>query len=294
MTTLATPETIPARYEGARGGRRLLRRLWRRKLAMAGAVVALIFILAAALAPILAPHDPTATDFGAVLQAPSATYPFGTDQLGRDVLSRLLFGARASLQAGVLATAVGVIAAVPIGLVSGYYRGWVDAAIMRVNDALVAFPFIILAVLLAAILGPSLTNAAIAIGISAVPGLVRVTRGEVLALREEDFVRSSVTSGANDLVVIGRHILPNITNTLLVQATIIIPAAVIAEAALSFLGLGAQPPSPSWGLMLSFAQPYLASAPWFALFPGAAIFLTTLAFNLFGDGLRDALDPKVV
>src|SRR5680860_1695612 len=165
---------------------------------------------------------------------------------------------------------------------------------MRVNDALLAFPFLILAVGLAAILGPSLTNAALAIGLSAVPNLVRITRGEVLGIREEDYVGGAVASGANDFVILRRHILPNIMNTLLVQATVLIPAAIIAESLLSFLGLGVQPPTPSWGVMLSAAQAYLGQAWWLAMYPGVAIFVATISFNLFGDGLRDVLDPKAL
>jgi peptide/nickel transport system permease protein len=185
-----------------------------------------------------------------------------------------------------------MVIAVPIGLVAGYYRGWVDTVIARVTDVLLAFPFIILAVGLAAILGPSLTNATIAIGISAVPALIRVARGETLALREEDFVPAAVANGANDLTIIFRHILPNMTSTLIVQATLTIPAAIVGEAVLSFLGLGVQPPTPSWGTMLQDAQSYLAQAPRLAVYPGLAIVFAALAFNVLGDGLRDILDPR--
>ena len=272
--------------------RLLLRRFLRRPLAVAGLVIALAFVTGAILAPWVAHYSPNETDFDALLAKPSLDHLLGTDELGRDILSRIIWGARASIQAGVFATLLAIVIAVPIGLVAGYFRGWADLVISRLTDVLLAFPFLILAVGLAAILGPSLLNATLAIGIAAVPGLVRITRGETLALREEDYVRAAVVNGASDLVVLGRHILPNMTSTLLVQATVTIPAAIIAEAALSFLGLGVQPPTPSWGVMLADAQSYLSEAPQLALYPGLAIFFCSLSFNLLGDGLRDVLDPR--
>ena len=273
---------------------RLRRRFMRRRLAVFGAALALVFVLMALLAPLIAPYDPARNDFNAVLAPPSGAYLLGGDDLGRDVLSRIIYGARASMQVGVLATAIAMLVAVPIGLVAGYYRGWADPVISRINDVVLAFPFLILAVGLAAIFGPSLTNAALALGISRVPILVRITRGEVLALREEDYVRAAIANGAGDGVILTRHILPNMVNTLLVQATITIPLAIIGESLLSFLGLGVQPPTPSWGVMLAGAQQFLVQAPWLALFPGLAVFFATLSFNLFGDGLRDVLDPRTV
>ena len=272
--------------------RLLLRRFLRRPLAVAGLVIALAFVTVAIFAPWVAPYSPSETDFDALLAKPSLDHLLGTDELGRDILSRIIWGARASIQAGVFATLLAIVIAVPIGLVAGYFRGWADLVISRLTDVLLAFPFLILAVGLAAILGPSLLNATLAIGIAAVPGLVRITRGETLALREEDYVRAAVVNGASDLVVLGRHILPNMTSTLLVQATVTIPAAIIAEAALSFLGLGVQPPTPSWGVMLADAQSYLSEAPQLALYPGLAIFFCSLSFNLLGDGLRDVFDPR--
>jgi peptide/nickel transport system permease protein len=244
-------------------------------------------------APFVAPYSPSSNDFAAVLSAPSGNHLFGTDELGRDILSRVIWGARASMQAGVLATALAVFVAVPIGLVAGYYRGPLDTLVMRLTDAVLAFPFIIIAVGLAAILGPSLLNATFAIGIVQIPKLIRVTRGEVLGLREETFVQAAIADGASDASIVFRQILPNTVNALLVQATIILPFAILAEATLSFLGLGVQPPTPSWGVMLTAAQPYLGTAPWFAIAPGLAIFVTTLSFNLVGDGLRDVLDPRL-
>jgi peptide/nickel transport system permease protein len=278
----------------ARRRRRIIRRFTSRKTAVVGAALSAFFVLVAVLAPWLAPYSASQSDFAMVLYSPSPPHPFGTDELGRDIMSRVIFGARASIVAGALATMLAMVIAVPIGLVAGYYRGAVDMVIMRINDALLAFPFLILAVGLAAILGPSLVNAALSIGLSAVPNLVRITRGEVMGLREEDYVDGAIANGANDLVILRRHILPNIVNTLLVQATVLIPAAIIAESLLSFLGLGVQPPAPSWGVMLSAAQPYIGQAPWLAIYPGLAIFLATLSFNLLGDGLRDVLDPKAL
>jgi peptide/nickel transport system permease protein len=271
---------------------RALRRLRRRPMAVFGLVVASLFVLMALFAPLIAPYDPAATNFSAVLQGPSAAHIMGTDDLGRDVFSRVVFGARASLEAGVLATLLALVVAVPLGLMAGYYRGWWDPVISRVSDVMLAFPFLIVAVGMAAIFGPSLRNVVVALGVAAIPWVVRVTRGEALALREQEFVRAAVANGAGDRTVLSRHLLPNMAGTLLVQATVWIPQAIIGEAVLSFLGLGVQPPTPSWGSMLSAAQPFISIDAWLALWPGLAIFLATLSFNLLGDGLRDVLDPK--
>jgi peptide/nickel transport system permease protein len=275
-----------------RSRRRMLRRLRRRPMAVGGMVVAGLFVLAALFAPVLAPYDPADTNFDAVLQGPSAAHLMGTDDLGRDVLSRIIYGARASLAAGVLATLLALVVAVPIGLVASCYRGWWDPVISRMTDVVLAFPFLILAVGMAAIFGPSLRNVVIALGVTAIPWIVRVTRGEALALREQEFVRAAIANGAGDRTILARHLLPNMAGTLLVQATVWIPQAIIGEATLSFLGLGVQPPTPSWGSMLSAAQPFIALDAWLAIFPGLAIFLCTLSFNLLGEGLRDVLDPK--
>jgi peptide/nickel transport system permease protein len=283
------PLTVSPR---TRRRRLLARRFLRRPLAVGGLVVATAFVLAAIFAPWIAPYRYSTTNFNLVLAHPSGTHLLGTDELGRDVLSRIIWGARASIQAGVLATLLAMAIAVPIGLVAGYYRGWIDPVISRLTDVLLAFPFLILAVGLAAILGPSLLNATLAIGIGVTPQLIRVARGETLALREEDYVRAAVANGASDGVILGRHIVPNMLSTLLVQATVTIPTAIIGEATLSFLGLGVQPPTPSWGVMLADAQSYLTQAPRLAVYPGLAIFICSLSFNLLGDGLRDALDPR--
>ena len=290
MTTVDAPVALP--NPRARRRRLLRKRFLRRPMAVGGLIVVLAFVVVAIFAPLLAPYDPSATDFNALLAHPSSQHLLGTDELGRDELSRLIWGARASIQAGVFATILAMVVAVPIGLVAGYYRGWIDTVIARLTDVLLAFPFLILAVGLAAILGPSLLNATIALGVAAMPGLIRITRGETLALREEDFVPAAVANGANDATIIFRHILPNMTSTLLVQATVTIPAAIIGEAVLSFLGLGVQPPTPSWGTMLQDAQSYLEQAPRLAVYPGLAIVIAALAFNVLGDGLRDIFDPR--
>jgi peptide/nickel transport system permease protein len=285
-------EAAPLSSPRARRRRLLARRFLRRPFAVVGLAVAITFVLAAVFAPWVAPYSPDATDFNALLASPSPEHLLGTDALGRDIFSRVVWGARASILAGVFATLLGMAIAVPIGLAAGYYRGWLDPAIARVTDVLLAFPFLILAVGLAAILGPSLLNATIALGVGAAPGLIRIARGEALALREEDYVRAAVANGGGDVTILGRHILPNMMNTLIVQATVTIPAAIIGEAVLSFLGLGVQPPTPSWGVMLAEAQPYITEAPRLAVWPGLAIFFCTLSFNLLGDGLRDVFDPK--
>jgi ABC-type dipeptide/oligopeptide/nickel transport system permease subunit len=259
---------------------------------VAGAAVVLAFFILAVAAPWLAPADPTRTEWSAVRKAPSWDHPFGTDDLGRDTLSRVIWGARISMRAGVLSILLAMAVGVPLGLVSGYYRGFVDQVLMRLTDAWLAFPFLILAIGLVTILGPSLTNATLAIGLAGTPTFIRLTRGLVLSTREEDYVQGARALGAGDARLMARHLLPNIVSSILVQATVSIPAAIIGEAILSFLGLGVQPPEPSWGTMLNTAQAFLETAPWMAWWPGLAIFVLTLSFNLAGDGLRDVLDPR--
>ena len=232
------------------------------------------------------------TSWGQLRKPPSWAHPFGTDDLGRDGLSRVIWGARISMQAGVFSILLAIALGVPLGFAAAFYRGRLDQAIMRLTDAWLAFPFLVLAIGLVTILGPSLTNATIAIALGATPTYVRLARGLVLATKEEDYVQGARALGAGDLRLMGRHILPNIASAIVVQATVAIPTAIIAEAVLSFLGLGVQPPTPSWGTMLNSAQQFLETAPWMAIFPGLAIFLLALAFNLAGDGLRDVLDPR--
>lgn len=284
-------EPLPDR-QSAGPWRRAWRKLRRRRSAMFGAVVVLGFVLLALGAAWIAPQDPIATDWGAIRKAPTAAHPFGTDEIGRDVLSRVVWGTQASLLAGVVSVSISLMLGIPIGLLAGFAGGFIDLLISRLADAFLACPFLILAIAMAAFLGPSLTNAMIAIGVSATPIFVRLTRAQVLNVKVEDYVESARALGASPLRIVLRHILPNAVAPLVVQATLAIAAAVIAEASLSFLGLGQQPPAPSWGSMLNTAKNYVDNAPWMALWPGAAIFLLVLAFNLLGDGLRDALDPR--
>ncbi|HWO05633.1 MAG TPA: ABC transporter permease, partial [Methylomirabilota bacterium] len=246
----------------------------------------------AVAAPHLAPYDPNAIDYRALRKPPSAVHLLGTDEVGRDVLSRLLWGARASLLAGVIPVAIAVALSVPLGLLSGSVGGWVDGLIMRVNDAMLSIPFLIVAIALAAFLGPGLGNAMIAIGIAALPTFVRLVRGTVLTIKTEEYVEAAQALGCSGPRVAVRHILPNTLPPLFVQVSITVAAAIIAEASLSFLGLGQQPPAPSWGSMLNAAQRYLSQAPWMALYPGLMIFGIVMALNVLGDGLRDVLDPR--
>ena len=257
---------------------------------MIGLAVALFFILLAMAAPLLAPYDPLATNWAAARKAPSVTHLFGTDEIGRDVLARIIWGSRASLLAGLVSVMLALALGVPIGLVSGYVGGILDGTIMRLIDAMLAIPFLVLAIALAAFLGPSLTNAMIAIGITQMPIFARLTRGQVLSVKHEDYVEAARAVGNPQYRIVLRHILPNIVPPLLVQATLASAAAIIAEASLSFLGLGQQPPNPSWGS--NTAKNFMTQAPWMAIWPGLAIFSLVLSLNLFGDGLRDAIDPR--
>ncbi|MEI6160111.1 MAG: ABC transporter permease [Roseococcus sp.] len=277
---------------GESPGRRALRRFAQHKLAMFGLIIVVIFVLAAVLAPWIAPFDPLETSWSRLRKPPSWTHPFGTDENGRDVLSRVLYGARASLMAGVIAVGGAALIGVPIGLLAGLGGKWMDMVISRVADAMLSIPFLILAIALAAFLGPALENAMLAIAISASPIFVRLARGMALDARNTDWVEAARAMGNPPWRIGVVHVLPNILPPLLVQATLAIAEAIIAEASLSFLGLGQQPPNPSWGSMLNSAQRFIESAPWLAIFPGLAIFLVVLAFNLVGDGLRDALDPR--
>lgn len=283
------PAVIPREATPAR---RALRRLVRRRGAMLGLAIVVIFVVLALFAPWIAPYDPIATSWSAVRKPPSLQYLFGTDEIGRDVLSRVVWGARASLLAGLVSVSISMALGVPIGLLAAYVGGWTDSLISRFTDAMLAVPFLILAIALAAFLGPSLSNAMIAIGVSATPIFIRLTRAQVLAMKVEDFVEAARAVGNPHWRIALRHILPNVLPPLIVQASLAIAAAIIAEASLSFLGLGQQPPAPSWGSMLNTAKNYVDNAPWMAIWPGLSIFLLVLSFNLLGDGLRDALDPK--
>ena len=290
MATLADGLIQPAAEPRRRN--RALARFLRHRAAVVALAVVVLFVLVAVLAPAVAPYDPMQTDWAAVHQTPSAAHWLGTDEIGRDLLSRMIWGCRASLLAGVVSVVIAIAIGLPLGLIAGYVGGWTDGLISRFTDALLACPFLILAIALAAFLGPSLTNAMIAIGISVTPIFIRLARGQVLVVKVEDFVEAARAVGNPPYRILLRHILPNVMPPVLVQSTLAIATAIIAEASLSFLGVGQQPPAPSWGSMLNVAKDFMSQAPWMALWPGLAICLIVLAFNVLGDGLRDALDPK--
>jgi peptide/nickel transport system permease protein len=289
---MAVSETLALDLGEESPGARAWRRLIKRKGAVIGLIIIAVFILLAVFAPLLAPHDPIQQSWTTIRKPPSLQHWFGTDESGRDLFSRVIFGARASLLAGVVSILIALGLGVPLGLLAGYGGRWTDALISRITDAMLACPFLILAIALAAFLGPSLQNAMIAIGLTVAPIFVRLTRGQVLAVKVEDYVEAARAVGNPPMRIAYKHILPNILPALIVQATISVATAIIAEASLSFLGLGQQPPAPSWGSMLNTAQRFLTNAPWMAIWPGLAIFLIVLSFNMLGDGLRDALDPK--
>ncbi|TDV03531.1 ABC transporter permease [Paraburkholderia caballeronis] len=292
-TPLAPRPASPADSEAPpRKRRRGLARFLRNRAAVAGAIIVLLVIAAALLAPWLSPYDPVQASFMTVRQAPSAAHWFGTDELGRDVLTRLLWGARASLLAGVVSVGIAVAIGVPLGLAAGYFGGLVDGVVSRLADALLSIPFLILAIALAAFLGPSLTNAMAAIGISAMPRFVRLTRAQAISVKAEEYVEGARAIGLGHYRIVVRYVLPNVLPPIIVQASLTVAMAIIAEASLSFLGLGQLPPAPSWGSMLNTAKDFVSQAPWMSIFPGIAIFVAVLGFNLLGDGLRDALDPR--
>lgn len=292
MTAIAeTPAEAPAGTLGRVRGR-VLRKLSHNPMGLVGGALLLMVIVAGVFAPWLAPYPATEVHFSTPFQRPGTVgFALGTDDLGRDVLSRVLYGTRASFEVGVLSVLLAIVVGVPLGLLAGYWRR-LDALVSRLADLMLAFPFLVLAVGLAAINGGGLGNAAIALGIANVPTMIRVVRAETLRLKDTDFVLAAHTMDAGAWRILGQHILPNALSAIIVQATVIMPAAVLGEAILSFLGLGIQPPDPSLGIMLSDAQQYLFRTPWPAVFPGIAIALICLGFNLFGDALRDALDPK--
>src|SRR5579884_334397 len=277
------------------------RSLWRdamhkltlNKGSMIGAAVFVLILLAAATAPLLAPHDPIKLNPIASLTSPNRSYWMGTDQFGRDIFSRVLYGARISVAMGFVAVAISVTAGSILGLLSGYYSGVVDMAVMRFVDVMLAFPGILLALVIIAVLGTNLSSAMIAVGISGMPVYIRVVRGSVLTLRELDYVEAARVIGCGDGRIIFRHVLPNTMAPVIVLATLGIPSAIIAGAALSFLGLGVKPPTADWGAMLSQGRSFISTAWWMSTFPGLAIMIMVMAINLFGDGLRDALDPRM-
>jgi peptide/nickel transport system permease protein len=270
-----------------------VRTLLQSRTALFGLVLSVLLVLTAVLAPWLAPYRPDEIHPIDSLMAPSARYWLGTDDLGRDILSRIIFGARVSLMVGTIAIGIAALAGVSLGLAAGFLGGRTDGLIMRVMDALLAFPAILLAIALMAVLGPSLENAMIAIGIISIPAFARITRANVLSLREQEFVEAARALGCGGLYLAAVVILPNCLSPIIVQASLGVGNAILVEAALSFLGLGVQPPEPSWGSMLAFGRSLLGQAPWYATFSGLSIFVTVLALNLLGDGLREALDPRL-
>jgi len=272
--------------------RRLFLLLLGNRLALAGLLVLAVLAAVAVVGPWLAPYDPNAVDVPGRLAGPSWAHPFGTDNLGRDVLSRVLVGARVSLQVGFVAVGISLTAGLLIGLVAGFYSGAADALLMRTMDVLFAFPAILLAIAVLAILGPGITNAMIAIGIVYTPIFARIVRAATLVVSAQLYVRAARAVGAGDLRILLRHVLPNIAAPVIVQTSLSLAFAILAEAALSFLGLGVQRPDPAWGRMLAEGRDFVSQAPWMGIFPGLAIFATVLAFNVVGDGLRDALDPR--
>jgi peptide/nickel transport system permease protein len=279
--------------EGSARGARFVRVMLETRLVGAGLLISAIVLVCALAAPLIAPYDPSEQDYLALTDPPSGAHWLGTDDLGRDVLSRLIYGSRVSLEVGLIAVAIAMGVGVTLGLISGYAGGAVDDVTMRIVDAVQAFPNLILALAITAALGPSIGNAMLAIGFVAFPGIARLTRGQTLSVREREFIAAARVSGATPLGIMRRHIWPNVTAPIVVQATLMMGTAIVTEAALSFLGVGVQPPTPSWGAMLRTGSQYLEVAPWIGMASGAAIFVTVLAFNFVGDGLRRALDPRL-
>lgn len=292
-TTLEHPRDFTVQTEARSWGQTVLRRFVRSKLSMIAAAVILLLVLIAIFAPVVSPYDPVAINAEERLMAPSGKHLLGTDEFGRDVLSRIIFGARISLRVGMISVGLALIAGATLGLLAGYYGGWVDHVISRLMDVLFAFPAILLAIGIMAVLGSNLNNVMIAIGIVYMPIFARVTRGAVLTVRHTEYVLAARALGASDAGIILRHVLPNSMAPIIVQTTLSLGFAILAEAALSFLGLGTEPPTPSWGLMLNTGRGFIERAPWVAIFPGLAIMLVVLSFNILGDGLRDALDPRL-
>jgi peptide/nickel transport system permease protein len=265
----------------------------RHTLALLGVLIVAAFLVVGAIGPLVSPYDPLKQDIPHTLEAPSAAHPLGTDDLGRDVLSRLVAGARVSMLVSIISVSLAVVVGLAVGLAGGYWRGWLDDALMRLMDALYAFPTLILAIALVGALGPSLTNAMLAISIVALPRFARLVRGQVLSVREREYVQAARVAGAHDVRIVVRHILPNVVGILAVQAALTTAFAILTEANLSFLGLGVRPPTPAWGSMLRLGYPFIEMAPWLAIAPGAIITVTVLGFSLLGDGIRDVLDPRL-
>jgi peptide/nickel transport system permease protein len=285
---------VPARRVSIHfGPLQFARRLFRTTQAQVGGVIVAILLLTALLAPLVAPYDPFELRVGPAKTPPSQAYPFGTDDLGRDMLSRIMYGARITVQIGIISVTLALGIGVTIGLVAGFYGGWVDSLLMRFTDIMLAFPGFLLTLAIVAILGPGLTNAMIAVGIASFPGFARLVRGSVLSIRETEYVTASRVVGATASRIMRRAILPNVLAPIIVLATLAFPLAVLDAAALSFIGLGAQPPTPEWGALLVDGRNYIRTTPHLVNIPGLAIFITVLGFNLIGNNLRDVLDPRL-
>ena len=269
------------------------KRLKKNKMAMFCAVVVVLLIVIAIFAPLLAPYDPNAQDYANILKAPSKAHLLGTDEYGRDILSRIIYGTRVSLSVGLLAQVLATVIGVTLGALAAYYGGWVDTLISRVMEIFAAFPDLIFAMGIMFVIGPGIKNIFIALGLLTWVRTARMVRGQILQLKEKEYVEAAKASGATAFHTITKHLIPNCISTVIVLVTLGIPNAIMYEASLSFLGLGIQPPTASWGSMISFAQPYISYLPTYSIFPGIAIMITVIAFNIFGDGLRDALDPKM-
>lgn len=287
------PRVISYQQMSLLGARSALGRLRHVRGAVLGLGVLIVLIVLALGADVFAPHDPNLQTYVDVLQPPSMTYPFGTDDLGRDVLSRIIYGSRVSLEVGLISIGLSVVVGVPLGLIAGYMGGHVDDVLMRIMDAISAFPALVLALAITAALGMGIGNAMIAIGVVQVPVFARLVRGQVLSIRERDYVHAAKLLGATQVRIMRDHIWPNVTAPVIVQSSLGVTTAIITEASLSFLGVGVRPPTPSWGSMLSQGYQYLETAPWLAAASGATIFVTVLGLNFFGDGLRAILDPRL-
>jgi peptide/nickel transport system permease protein len=268
-------------------------RIIKSKTALIGVIIIVLLVLTAILAPVIATHSPTAQDIVNRYQAPSSAHLLGTDELGRDIFSRIVYGTRISIQIGVIAVGISLAIGVLLGGIAGYYGRWIDQIVMRFIDIMMAFPSILMAIALVAVLGPSLQNAMIAVGIVGIPQFARIVRSAVLSIKENEYIEAAKSIGAKHGRILIQHVLPNCVAPIIVQATLGVGTAILDAAGLSFLGLGAQPPTPEWGAMLSDGRAAIQNAPWVVAFPGLAIFFVVLGFNLFGDGLRDALDPRL-
>lgn len=290
--TTAQPTAPSLTQTSLNKARRFFSALLRNPGARIGLFLCLVLVFTALFAPFLAPHSPTELGVGRALTPPNAEFWFGTDEFGRDLLSRVIYGSRLTLKVGLIAVGISMTVGVLVGLVAGYAGGWLEAVLMRTVDVLFSFTETLIALAAVAVLGPSLTNAMIAVGISSIPYYARITYGAVLVEKNKEYFKAAQALGAQHGRLLFRHILPNILSPIIVIATVGVSIAVLSASALSFLGLGAQPPSPEWGAILAAGRDYFKTAPWITTFPGVAIALTVLGFNLLGDGLREALDPQ--